>query len=67
MKKKLTDHNHNKYITTRGFNTSAADVFNVRLAQTNLITKTDFDNTIMFHHGNLKDDLLKVLNHLQHP
>ena len=23
-------------------------------------------NTIIFHHGNLKDYLLKVLNHLQH-
>ena len=40
--KKLTDHNHNKYITTPEFNTLAA-VFNARLAQANLITKTDFD------------------------
>ena len=41
--KKLTDHNHDKYITTPEFNTLAADVFNARLAQANLITKTDFD------------------------
>ena len=41
-KKKITDHNHNKYITTREFNTLAADIFNVRLAETNLMTKTDF-------------------------
>ena len=40
---KITDHNHEKYITTPEFNTLAADVFNVRLAQANLITKTDFD------------------------
>ena len=40
---KLNNHNHDKYITTPEFNTWAVDVFNARLAQTNLITKTDFD------------------------
>ena len=40
---KLTDHNHDKYITTPEFNTLAASVFNARLAQANLITKTEFD------------------------
>ena len=43
LKKKLTDHNHDKYITTPEFNTLAASVFNARLAQANLITKTDFN------------------------
>ena len=43
IEKKLTDHNHDKYITTPEFNTLAANVFNARLAQANLITKTDFD------------------------
>ena len=43
IEKKITDHNHDKYITTPEFNTMVADVFNVRLAQTNVITKTDFD------------------------
>ena len=43
MKKKLNYHNHDKYITTPEFDTLAADVFNAILAQTNLITKTDFD------------------------
>ena len=43
LEKKLTDHNHEKYITTPEFNTLAADVFNARLAQANSITKTDFD------------------------
>ena len=43
LEKKVTDHNHDKYITTPEFNTLAADVFNERLAQANLITKTDFD------------------------
>ena len=33
LKKKLTDHNHDKYITTPEFNTLAASVFNAKLAQ----------------------------------
>ena len=41
IKNKLYNHNHNKYITTLEFNTLAADVFKVRLAQANLIVKTD--------------------------
>ena len=41
--KKLTDHNHDKYITTPEFNTLAANVFNARLAEANLVTNTDFD------------------------
>ena len=43
LEKKRTDQNHDKYITTPEFNTLAADVFNARLAQATLITKTDFD------------------------
>ena len=46
LEKKLTDHNHDKYITTPEFNTLAASVFNARLAQANLITKTDFDTIL---------------------
>ena len=47
LEKKLTDHNHDKYITTPEFNTLATDVFNARLAQANLITKTDFDAKLL--------------------
>ena len=43
IEKKLTDHNHDRYITTPEFNTLAADVFNERLAQAKLISKSDFD------------------------
>ena len=46
IEKKLTDHNHDKYITTPEFNTLAADVFNARLALANVITKTDFDTKL---------------------
>ena len=43
IENKGNNHNYNKYITTPEFNTLAADVFNKRLAQANLITKTNFD------------------------
>ena len=40
---KFNNRNHDKYITTPEFNTLAPNVFNARLEQANLITKTDFD------------------------
>ena len=40
---KLNNHNHEIYIDTSEFNKLTTDVFNARLAQTNLITNTDFD------------------------
>ena len=41
--KKITDHDHDKYITPE-FNTMAANVFNARLVQADVIKKkTDFD------------------------
>ena len=43
LKKKLTDHDHDKYITTPEFNTLVANNFHARLTQANLITKADFD------------------------
>ena len=41
LEKKLIDHNHGKYFTTLEFNTLVPNVFNARLAEANLITKTD--------------------------
>ena len=43
FEKKRTDHNHDTYYTTPEFKTLAADVFDVRLAQENLVAKPDFD------------------------
>ena len=43
LEKNVTDHDHDKYITILDFNTLAAIVFNVRIAQTNLLSKTGFD------------------------
>ena len=42
IENELDNHNHNKYIDTQEFNKLATGVFNTRLAQANLITKTDF-------------------------
>ena len=53
LKKKLTDHKHDKYVTTPEFNDDFnvdvfnADISNARLAQENLITKTDFDDKLL--------------------
>ena len=43
IENKLNNHNHDKYVATSEFNTLAANALNARLAQANLITKTDFD------------------------
>ena len=43
LEKRLTDHNHDKYITTPEFNTSAVVAFDATLAQANLVIKADFD------------------------
>ena len=46
IENKLNNHNHDKYITTPEFNTLAANVFNARLAQANLVAKTNFDSKV---------------------
>ena len=42
----LTDHTHDKYITTPEFNKLTAQNFAARLAQANLVTKTNFDSKL---------------------
>ena len=46
LKKKITDHGHDKYTTTPEFNKLASENFAARLAQANLVTKTNFDNKL---------------------
>ena len=50
IEKTVRDHNHNKYITTTTttteFNNLAAGIFTARLAQADLVTKTDFDTIV---------------------
>ena len=44
IEKRITDHDHDEYITSPEFNTLAASTFNARLAaQTDLIRKPEFD------------------------
>ena len=52
IEEKLTDHDHDKYITTPEFNNLAA-VFNARQAQANLITKTAFEVKLSTHNRNI--------------
>ena len=42
IENKLKIHNYNKYVDNAEFNKLAVDVSNTRIAQANLITKTDF-------------------------
>ena len=46
IENKLNNHNHEKYIDTSEINKLAVYVFNARLAQANLITKTNFDGKL---------------------
>ena len=46
IEKKITDHNHDKYITTPEFNKLAAENFVSRLKQANLATKSDIGNFV---------------------
>ena len=46
IENKLNNHYHNKYIDTSEFNKLTRDVFNARLAQAKLVTKTYFGNKL---------------------
>ena len=44
--RKIIDHIHDKYIITPEFNKLTVENFAARLAQADLVTKTDFDNKL---------------------
>ena len=46
IENEITDHNHDRYITTSEFNKLTTENFNARLAQANLITKKYFDSRL---------------------
>ena len=56
IEKKITDHKHDKYITTPEFNKLRAEHFATRWAQANLVTKTNFDDKLI----NLNKKLLQT-------
>ena len=64
LKKKVSHHNHDKYITTAKLNNLAAGVFTARLAQEIQIifTKTDFDTKLQdkFKHFLVENELKKT-------
>ena len=46
IENRVTNHDHDQYITTSEFNKLTRKSFNARLAQANLVTKTDFDDKL---------------------
>ena len=73
LEKKVTDHNHHKYITTSEFNNITEEDFNARLARANLVTNTGFDTKLVnlnkkLNSNKTKNYLLKMslknYNHL---
>ena len=46
IEKKITDHSHDKCISTSEFNKLTAENFSAGLAQENLVRKTDFDDKL---------------------
>ena len=59
LKRKIADHNHDKYITTPEFNKLTSENFAVRLKQANSTSKSDIAN---FVNKTNFDDGLKNLN-----
>ena len=59
IEKKITDHDHDKYITALKFNMLTIENFAARLAQVNLASKNDIANFIKKTDF---DDKLKILN-----
>ena len=59
IKKKITDHNYDKYITIPEFNKLTAETFSARLVQGNLANKNDITN---FVNKSDFDEKLKNLN-----
>ena len=55
IEKNITDHSHDEYITTPEFN-------KLKLAQANLVTKTDFDNNCLVL--NYRNTVLNKTRHL---
>ena len=61
IEKKLTDHNHDKYINTSEFNSFTAEVFDARLTWANLVSKTDFDTKMISLNKKSNSDKTKHL------
>ena len=65
IEKKITDHKHDKHITTPKFNKLTAENFAARLSQVNLVTKTDFNSSLNKKITSNKTKHLTVENELK--
>ena len=61
LEKKLTNHKHDKYITTSEFNKLTAENFAAKLAQVNLIRNTDFDAKLLSLNRKITSNKTKYL------
>ena len=59
LKKKIYDHMHDKYINTPQFNKLKAENFVAKLAQADLVTKTDIDNKLSNLNGKITTNKTK--------
>ena len=60
IEKKLTDHNHDEYITTLVLNKFAAEVFHARLERENLVATTDFGNKLKRFNEKINSSKTKI-------
>ena len=59
IQKTVTDCSHDKYITTPEFNKLTAESFAARVAQANLVTKTDFHDKLKNLNKNINSNKIK--------
>ena len=59
--KKITDHDIDKYIMTSEFNKLTTKYFKARLAEADLVTKTDFDTKLKSLNKNISSNKIKHL------
>ena len=52
---------HAKYITTQEFNKLTAERFTARLKQTNLVSKTDFDNKLINFNKRITSKIIIII------
>ena len=61
IENKVTNHDHDEYITTSEFNKLTTENFKARLAQVNLVTKTDFDTKLQNLNRKITSNKIKHL------
>ena len=61
IEKKVADDNHDKYITTLESNKVTAEIFDLKLKQANLVTKTDIDTEVRSLNKTINSNKVKHL------